>query len=95
MNSAESDMMLYDSYFCIFEAKPPFAITRVGHKVLPLVPDRSVPWSDIAMGNMAVTTMLTYQFELEGIVWIRCSLVSWTMNFCQTGFPLNCWFITI
>lgn len=36
------DLSVYENYLFAFEAKPPFAIVKVGQKLLPLVPGRSV-----------------------------------------------------
>lgn len=36
------DLSVYENYLFAFEAKPPFAIVKVGQKLLPLLPGRSV-----------------------------------------------------
>lgn len=46
----------YTNYLFAFEAKPPFAIQRVGHKKLPLIPILSVFWSFVAFPTQMLRT---------------------------------------
>jgi len=47
---------VYVNYLFAFEAKPPFAIQRVGHQKLPLRPILSVFWSHVAFPTQMLLT---------------------------------------